>query len=93
MSNKTPVVNDTRSQFSGLSGGFKAPRKELRTGSPVSECSDCGEYFTSPSSFDKHLIRNEANPNIAPACMTPAQMREAGLSRNVNDVWTTGTGK
>lgn len=60
--------------------------RELRTGTRTSQCSDCGEYFGGVDTFDKHLISNK-NPDIAPACMTSAQMEAKGLTRNVNGVW------
>jgi hypothetical protein len=75
---------------SGVMGGPNPAKKQLRVGSNVCECSDCGEFFTGVKPFDKHLTYHPGT-NRAPDCKTRAQMLGGGLQPNINGVWQTVT--
>jgi hypothetical protein len=48
------------------------------------QCSGCGEYFNSDTAFDMHRI---GRFGVDRRCMSPDEMRAAGMSKNAADWW------
>lgn len=55
----------------------------LTIGSNLCQCGACGEHFRSPSAFDKHRSGDQE----ARRCLTPDEMREAGMVVNAAGFW------
>lgn len=66
-------------------GGYHPPRAELNVGSPVCQCADCGAFSTGVEGFDLHMVGDDLR------CLSPAEMREMGMTQNVHGVWARGT--
>jgi hypothetical protein len=62
-------------------------RPPLRIGSGVCECGGCAERFKSVTGFDRHRV----GPGDARRCLTPAEMRGRGMTRNTHGQWITET--
>jgi hypothetical protein len=60
-------------------------REELRPRSATCECAACEERFRSVSGFDAH----RTGPPDARRSLTPAQMRQRGMSLNAKGLWIT----
>lgn len=56
---------------------------KLTVGSNLCQCGACGEYFRSPSAFDKHRTGDQE----ARRCLTPDEMRAAGMVVNEAGFW------
>lgn len=57
----------------------------LRVGSSICQCGGCGEWFRSPTSFDKHRITDRGERR----CLTTIEMLAEGMSRNEKGLWIT----
>lgn len=60
-------------------------KPELRPRSPVCQCQMCGDYFSGPSVFDKHLRGVEET-----RCRTHRERVKAGMVQNEWGVWLKG---
>lgn len=60
-------------------------RPQLRNGSAVCQCQMCGDFFSGPAVFDKHLLGVEVT-----RCRTPKERRKAGMVVNEHGVWLKG---
>lgn len=60
-------------------------KPEVRPRSPVCLCQMCGDYFSGPSVFDKHLRGVEDT-----RCRTRAERLKAGMVQNEHGVWLKG---
>ena len=49
-------------------------------------CTTCGEYFNSSRAFDKHRTGQHG---VDRRCMSPDEMRAAGMTKNAGDWWIT----
>jgi hypothetical protein len=58
---------------------------ELRVGKRTCQCTVCGDFFSGPSVFDKHLLRT------AHKCRNHEERRAAGMVTNRHGVWLWGT--
>jgi hypothetical protein len=50
------------------------------------QCSGGGEYFSSDAAFDMHRV---GRFGVDRRCMTPADMRAAGMAKTSDDWWVT----
>lgn len=58
---------------------------KLPPGTNYARCCACGEYFKSPSSFDKHRITDQGERR----CLTVSEMVSEGMSKNERGYWIT----
>ena len=65
----------------------KTVKAELRVGSNVCQCAECGAFFTGVRPFDLHLAGTPERRK----CHSPEKMRALGMVQNSNGVWMTGT--
>jgi len=55
----------------------------LKPGTRTCLCRGCNQYFTSPTSFDKHRVGSYPDRR----CMTEFEMREGQLEPDARRVW------
>lgn len=56
---------------------------KLTPGTRLSQCGACSAFFASPSAFDRHRTGDQE----ARRCLTPAEMRAAGMVVNAAGFW------
>ena len=61
----------------------------LKVGKNFCECTGCGEFFWSVSSFDKHQIKGR---NGTTRCLKPEEMHTINLEKNKQGYWITKKG-
>jgi len=69
----------------GSNGTVAKVSQHLTPGSGVCQCAACGAFFRSPFAFDRH----RTGQIEARRCLTPGEMRAAGMSRNARGLWIT----
>ncbi len=62
-----------------------AVKPELKIGSRVCQCAECGLYFTGVAPFDRHQVWMGAGDQSL--CLSPTEMLAAGMGRNKHGVW------
>ena len=58
---------------------------KLPPGTNYCRCGGCGEYFKSPSGFDKHRVTDKGERR----CLTVIEMFAEGMSKNERGYWIT----
>ena len=56
-------------------------------GEGKSQCCQCGKYFTSTRSFDKHQIDQFENATRPVRCMSVAEMETKGVTKTPKGFW------
>lgn len=62
---------------------------ELKVGSNFCECTGCGEFFFTVSSFDKHFARGRGG-NVK--CLKPEEMVKLNMEKDKNGYWHLAKG-